>query len=89
MGSQIGLLAILSATSIIGHGCMILALIFTQASVLQPLNYLLLVFAFCTGFLYFGEIPDLFTVLGGAIIVASGLFIILRERIRAREKALD
>ena len=87
-GSQIGLLAILSATSIIGHGCMILALIFTQASVLQPLNYLLLVFAFCTGFLYFGEIPDLFTVLGGAIIVASGLFIILRERIRARDKAL-
>ena len=86
-GAQILLLAILCVTAIVGHGCLILALMFTQASTIQPLNYLLLVFAFGTGFVYFDEVPDAFTLLGGGIIVASGLFIILRERIRRRQGA--
>lgn len=84
---QIWKLALLCCTAIIGHGALILALMFTQASAIQPLNYLLLVFAFFNGFLYFDEIPDGFTLLGGGVIVISGLFIIVRERIRARQDA--
>ncbi len=82
---QVWRLALLCCTAIIGHGALILALMFTQASAIQPLNYLLLVFAFFNGFIYFDEVPDFFTLLGGGVIVASGLFIIVRERIRARE----
>ena len=86
VGDQIWMLALLCCTAIIGHGALILALMFTQASAIQPLNYLLLVFAFANGFFYFGEVPDGFTLLGGAVIVLSGLFIIVRERIRARQR---
>ena len=86
-GGQLWQLGLLCCTAILGHGALILALMFTQASAIQPLNYLLLVFAFFNGFVYFGEVPDIFTVIGGAVIVFSGLFIIVRERIRAREDA--
>ncbi|MGA0236456.1 MAG: DMT family transporter [Alphaproteobacteria bacterium] len=86
-GGQLWQLGLLCCTAILGHGALILALMFTQASAIQPLNYLLLVFAFFNGFVYFGEVPDIFTVFGGAVIVFSGLFIIIRERIRAREDA--
>ena len=84
-GGQFWQLGLLCCTAILGHGALILALMFTQASAIQPLNYLLLVFAFFNGFVYFGEVPDIFTVVGGAVIAFSGLFIIVRERIRARE----
>jgi len=87
LDEQVWKLALLCFTAIIGHGALILALMFTQASAIQPLNYLLLVFAFFNGFIYFGEVPDFFTLLGGAVIVLSGLFIIVRERIRAHEGA--
>ena len=86
-GEEIFELTLLAMTAIVGHGALILALMFTQASAIQPLNYLLIVFAFMNGFLHFGEIPDFFTVLGSTIIVLSGLFIIVRERIRARQDA--
>ena len=34
------------------------------------------------GFLIFGEVPDVWTVIGAAIIVASGLYTAHRERVR-------
>ena len=37
------------------------------------------------GFIVFGDIPDGWTWLGAAIIVASGFYIMRRETIRGRE----
>jgi drug/metabolite transporter (DMT)-like permease len=34
------------------------------------------------GFLIFGEVPDAWTVVGAAFIVASGLYTAHRERVR-------
>jgi drug/metabolite transporter (DMT)-like permease len=34
------------------------------------------------GFLVFGELPDIWTVAGAAIIIASGLYTAHRERVR-------
>lgn len=37
------------------------------------------------GFLVFGSVPDATAFLGAAVIIASGLYIVHRERVRARE----
>lgn len=67
----------------IGHATVIKALEIAPASVLQPFNYTLLVWATGIGFVVFGDLPDLWTVAGATIIVASGLYVWWRERVRA------
>ncbi|MBT4889511.1 MAG: DMT family transporter [Rhodospirillales bacterium] len=51
-----------------------------EVSVITPFRYTRLVFAMIIGALFFAERPDAMTMLGSAIIVASGLYTILRER---------
>jgi drug/metabolite transporter (DMT)-like permease len=73
-------LALLCAMGVTGHFLVIKSLEYAPASVLQPFNYLMLVWASVMGFLLFAEVPDLATVIGGAIVVGSGLYVIWRER---------
>lgn len=75
--------AAVSMTGILGHMLFIKALEHAPASVLQPFNYLLLVWAAIFGFAIFAEIPDALTILGALIIVASGLYVAWRERVRS------
>lgn len=86
-GHQIWLLAFLCFTSIAGHSALIGALMFASASTIQPFNYLLLVFATGIGMVVFGESLQLWTSVGAGIIVASGLFVLLRERLRASKQS--
>ena len=52
-----------------------------EATLLAPLEYLVLVFAAIAGFLIWGEIPNLETWIGGTIIAAAGLFMLHRQRV--------
>jgi len=51
-----------------------------EVSVVTPFRYVRLLFALLLGVLIFGERPDAPTLLGGAIIVASGVYAVLRAR---------
>jgi drug/metabolite transporter (DMT)-like permease len=51
-----------------------------EVSVVTPFRYTRLVFALVLGVLAFGERPDALTLLGSMIIVASGLYTLLRTR---------
>ncbi|MDP3896570.1 MAG: DMT family transporter [Mesorhizobium sp.] len=64
----------------LGHWLLIKAYKLAPASALAPYPYLQLVWAVAFGYLIFGEIPDRYTLLGAAIIIASGLYIVQRER---------
>jgi len=55
------------------------------AAVIAPLGYVELIGTAALGYFVFGNFPDLWTWLGAAIIIASGLYIALRER-RLRTK---
>lgn len=72
----------LSCTAAAGHFLLIKALEYAPASTLQPFNFTLLVFATFIGFVAFGTLPDFWTVVGAAVVVASGLYTIYRERVR-------
>ena len=73
------LLLAISVTAIIGHLCLIKALELVPAVILQPFNYFVLVWAIILGYLLFGEVLDPVTLVGAAIVVASGVFIARRE----------
>ena len=51
------------------------ALSITPASILAPYNYTIIVWAIFFGLIVYKEIPDIFTIIGAIIIVASGVFI--------------
>ncbi|MFI4998330.1 MAG: DMT family transporter [Reyranellales bacterium] len=53
---------------------MIKALDFAEAGAVQPYSYTMLVWVTALGFLVFGNIPDNWTLVGAAIIVASSLY---------------
>ena len=67
-----------------GHWLLILAHRRAPASVLAPFFYTQLLWATLLGLLVFGETPDRWTLLGGGIVMASGLHLVARERTRAR-----
>ena len=81
-GNDIYWMAILCVTGTLSHYLMIKALEVAEASVLQPFSFLQLVFASFIGVLVYSETLTIHTVMGAAIIVASGLFIIWRERLK-------
>ena len=56
-----------------------------EASVIGPMEYTRLVYAALLGFLIFGESPDLWTLLGAAIIVASTTYLARVEAKAARK----
>jgi drug/metabolite transporter (DMT)-like permease len=55
-----------------------------RASVVAPFDYTALVYGFLLGWGFFGEVPDTFLIVGGLIVVASGVYIIHRETEVAR-----
>lgn len=60
--------------SALAHYALIKALDYAEASAVQPYGYTLLVWAALLGFLVFADIPGPWTVLGGAVVVLSGLY---------------
>ena len=74
----------LSFTAAAGHFLLIKALEAAPASTLQPFNYTLLVFATVIGYIFFDNLPDVWTVMGASVVVGSGLYTIYREGIRKR-----
>ena len=70
----------------ISHICMTYALKFAPSATLAPLHYLEIVSAVTLGYLIFGDFPNALTWAGIAVIVASGLYIIYRERVAARTR---
>ncbi len=46
----------------------------------MPYQYTLMVWAIVFGYVVFGDVPDMLTLAGAAIIIAAGLFIYFRER---------
>lgn len=79
-GEAFAMMAALGLAGTIGHYLLIKALDAVPASVLQPFNYLMLVWAMVNGYIVFGNFPDLWTIAGAVVIVASGLYVIYRER---------
>lgn len=72
----------IGVASTAGQWIVVLAYRYGDASVLAPFSYTQLLWVSILGYFIFGEVPDVFTITGAAFIVASGLYIAHRERVR-------
>ena len=81
------LMAALAGFGAVGHWLLILAHKLAPASVLSPFFYAQLLWATLLGALVFGELPDHWTIIGGAIVMSSGLYLLYRERVTRRPPA--
>lgn len=63
-------------------GIIILSHAFTlaPADCVSPFHYTQLIFGVLWGYVFFAELPDKWTVIGGCVIFMSGLYIVYRER---------
>jgi len=69
-----------------GHYLIIRAFQLGPASVMAPLGYIELVGTVTLGYLVFDNFPDAWTWVGATVIIASGLYIALRERRRPKRQ---
>ena len=83
----IQLLKMITIGLLVGAAHFTLATAYDRADVgaLEPINFLRLVIAAMIGFFFFNEVPQLWTWIGGAVIVASTTYIAHREAARRRE----
>ncbi len=72
----------------ISHQGLTLALKNAPSATIAPLSYLELAFSTLAGFLVFGDFPAPMVWIGIAVIVASGLYLIHRERVNQRKPAI-
>jgi drug/metabolite transporter (DMT)-like permease len=73
---------LIGVASTAGQWIVVLAFRYADASVLAPFSYTQLLWVSILGFLIFGEVPDIWTVVGAVFIVSSGLYTAHRERAR-------
>ena len=76
------LLLAIALLGTLSHLALIKALGYAEAGALQPYSYTLLVWAAVLGFIMFGDLPDAWTMVGAAVVIASGLYDWHRERLR-------
>ena len=57
----------------------IIALSMARASIIQPFHYTLIFWAIIFGYIFYNDIPDLFTIVGAVIITLSGIFVLTQS----------
>lgn len=75
------LLGVIGVLGSIGHSLLPRAFSLAPASTLQPFAFTMPVWAALLGWFIFDHIPDRWTLIGGGIVIASGLYALWRERV--------
>jgi drug/metabolite transporter (DMT)-like permease len=71
---------------ILGLLCTVMTMRVGEIGFIAPFRYTSMIFALLVGFFVFSEWPDYWTLLGAAIVVATGLFTLYRERVARHAK---
>ena len=64
----------------LGHYLLALAPRYAPASTISPFIYTQILYMVLLGYLVFGDVPRSAVVLGGAVVIGSGLYLVFRER---------
>jgi len=85
LGGTLFLLA-MGILATVGQWVGVKALRLGEASVVGNIQYMQLIYAAILGFFLFGEVPDIYTIAGAAIIIGSSIYIIHREALSKKNK---
>ncbi len=78
-GADLLLLVLLGLCGALGQFLLTQSFQYAPAAVIGSFNYMSIVWAVIFGYALWGEVPDLAVLTGGAVVIASGLFILWRE----------
>lgn len=84
---DLGLFVLAGCISIGALLCTNRSLKLAPASVVVPYQYAMIVWAVMFGYVVFGDVPQVSTIVGAAIIIAAGLYIFIREQQLGRAEA--
>ncbi|MBK4217236.1 DMT family transporter [Paracoccus caeni] len=84
--SDLWLFALLGCFGTLSQWLLVRAFSVAEAGALAPFGYTGLIWAGFWGWLFFDQLPDLWTIIGATIIVAAGLYIWSREARAARKE---
>ncbi|MFC7689406.1 DMT family transporter [Paeniroseomonas aquatica] len=73
--AHVGMFAGMGVLGAMGHYCVARALGYAPANIVSPFQYFQLLGSVAVGWLFFGDWPDAGTWIGGAVIVAAGLWL--------------
>jgi drug/metabolite transporter (DMT)-like permease len=75
------LLSLIACCHLLGQYLTIRAFTLASASLLAPFSYTTMIWATLIGLIVFGNLPDVATLVGSAVLAAAGLYVWHRERI--------
>jgi drug/metabolite transporter (DMT)-like permease len=73
------MLLLMAGFASVGQALLIYAFVAAPAVVVAPFVYVTIIVATATGYIAFGDLPGLMTWVGITVIIASGIYIALRE----------
>jgi len=82
---SLGLFAAAGCISVAALLCVNRSLKLAPASVVVPYQYSMIVWAVAFGYVVFGDVPQVPTIVGAVIIIGAGFYIFLREQQLGRE----
>lgn len=77
--AHLGMLGIIAAFGFVATLLTIAAYRRAEAVIVAPMQYSQMIWAIIYGYLIFNEMPDEYTLIGATVIIASGLYIVMRE----------
>ena len=87
--TELLLVVLIALMNILGQSCMIRGLRIGEVTAVTPFEYSRLLIAALLGFVFFGEVASSSTWLGASVIIASTVYIAVREAQLARSKSRD
>lgn len=81
---DLGFFLIAGAISVCALLCVNRSLKLAPASTVVPYQYSMIIWAVMFGYVVFGDVPSVATLIGAAIIIAAGIYIFLREQALGR-----
>lgn len=85
-GRELVILVVMALCAALAEYLVIKSLELTQAVIVAPVQYSLLIWGTMYGYLVFGHLPDFWTWVGALIIVATGAYTLHRERVVTRQR---
>lgn len=79
------LLLQLGVVAMVAHMCINRSLKVAPASVVVPYQYTTIVWAIVLGYIFFGDVPTVTTLIGASTIIAAGIYIFVREQRLAKQ----
>ena len=85
-GIEVALLVSMALLAACAETLVIMALEAAQAVIVAPVHYTILIWGTFYGWIIFGHLPDVWTLLGAAIIIATGIYTLRREWLVSQER---